>query len=392
MKEIEEKDKLTQQSSIPRWANLIGIVFLLTIIDFNARFATNPKLQYIIVVVPLGYILLSEFEKNTQSVFWLASVFASVLWIFGMSGIYWGKIVERNTDGALPLIWPLAILMFGTMRPNSNEDVTKGLILLAYLANIISFQSLIARLFFPSALYSFSHEKAFLIFFSLFIGLRVNKKSIVYLTFILLIANFIAYPALTYVICGLSAFIVHTFLRKSFGFKRFLMFQFVSIFFLYTSTFQLSNSNTFLDASYNFLNRENNVGYRDFLIRQVVSQISEQPYFGSLFRRSVLIEGVGADLPVHNDFVTVVLGGGIFSLLLYLGLFIITNYNVYTLLPRVIDKQKINAVVCLTILVNSYFFCSSANPISMKPQNGMVLCAAIYSIKMIFDSAGIRRK
>ena len=392
MKGIEEKNKLTQQTSTPRWANLIGIIFLLTIIDFNAKIATHPKLQYIIVVIPLCYILLSQFEKNIQSAFWLVSVFASVLWIFGMSGVYWGKIVERNTDGALPLIWPMAILMFGTMRPNSNEDTTKGLILLARLANLISFESIIARLFFPSSLYNFSHEKAYLIFFSLFIGLRLQKKSIVYLTVILLIANFIAYPALTYAICGLSALIVHFSLRKNFGFKRLLVFQFISLFFLYTSTFRLSNSNTILDAPYKFLNRINNVGYRDYLIRQVVTQISEQPYFGSLFRRSVLIEGVGRSLPVHNDFVTVVLGGGIFSLLLYLGLYIITNYKVFTLLPRVIDKQKINAIVCLTILVNSYFFCSIANPVSMKPQNGMVLCAAIYSIKMIFDSSGIQRK
>jgi hypothetical protein len=235
VKGIEEKNKLTQQTSIPRWANLIGIIFIINIIDFNVKIATHPKLQYIIVVIPICYILLSQFKKNIQSTFWLASVFASVLWIFGMSGVYWGKIIERNTDGALPLIWPMAILMFGAMTPNSNEDTTKGLILLARLANLISFESVIARLFFPSSLYSFSHEKAYLIFFSLFIGLRVKRKSIVYLTVILLIANFIVYPALTYALCGLSAFIVNFSLRKNFGLKRLLVFQISSLFFLYNS-------------------------------------------------------------------------------------------------------------------------------------------------------------
>jgi O-antigen ligase len=146
-----------------------------------------------------------------------------------------------------------------------------------------------------------------------------------------------------------------------------------------------------LDSAYKVLGRTNNIGYREYLINQVKHQISENFWFGSFFRRSVLVDTAAANLPVHNDFVTITLGGGIISLILYLSIYVVTNYNLLTRLSKILDDDSRKALICLSVLVNCYFFCASANPISMKPQNGMIVMSAIYSIKVMLSSNAIPR-
>ena len=319
------------------------------------------------------------------------SISASTLWVIGMSGTYWGKIVEMRTDGALPLIWPLIILAFGNFKPSEDESIEKGMLLIAYLASIISFEGILARLFYPPAVFNFSHEKAYLIIFSIAVGIIYKKIFFTQLSIALLALNFLTYPALTYVLCGLVAVTVHQMLKKQNNTLRLLILQIFSFLFLYYSTIRISKETGILDSIYKSLNRDNNVGYREFLIRTVEHQIFQSPYFGSLFRRSVLIETPGANLPVHNDFVTVTLGGGVFCLLLYLFIYVGTNYNVFKFFKTQQNIELKKAILCLAILVNGYFFCSGANPLSMKAQNGMALTTTIYAIKYL-TSKSIRNQ
>ena len=371
--------------TFPRWAILIAIVLILNVADFTSKIAQNPKLQYLIVVVPLIFMLSGEFERKQFGKMKIVSILGSLLWFIGMSGTYWGKIVEVRTDGALPLIWPLLILGFGTYKSESNENIERGMIGIGYLATIISFEGVIARLYYPIATFNFSHEKAFLIIFSIAVGFTYKNYIMVILSSVSLILNFITYPALTYILCGLVAFLVSRMLRSKVSIVGFYIFQIVSIYFIYYSTFKISKPSGLLNSIYKSLNRDNNVGYREFLIKQVEHQISQHLFFGSLFRRSVLIETPDANLPVHNDFVTVTLGGGIFCLVLYLGIYFGTNYNIFQSLKTQQNLETRKALVCLAILVNGYFFCSAANPISMKAQNGMILTTTIYAIKYLIN-------
>lgn len=389
--ESQGSETLTKDPT-PRWANLISVVIIIVIFDFAATLSTNPKLQYVIVVAPISYILLSNFEKSKKDRLSSLCLISGLLWTFGMTGVYWGKIVERNTDGALPLIWPLAVLMFASYQIESSVNVRKGMVLLGYLSNIVALEGIVSRLYFPRGIFNFSHEKAYLYVFAISVGIMYKKKILTIISSTLLIGNFLVYPALTYVLCGITAIIVAKVINGQYVAARFFVFQVFSIFYLYYSTFQINQPGSILDSSYNLLNRNNNVAYREYLIGQVKGQITESFWLGSGFRRSVLVDSSSSSLPVHNDFVTVVLGGGIISLGLYLSIYILTNYNLFTRINEVMEDDSRKALICLGILVNSYFFCSSANPISMKPQNGMILMCAIFSIKVILSSNARFRK
>ena len=392
MRDHSQSLKTLTKNGIPRWANLMSVIIILTVIDFTATFSRHPKLQYIIVVIPISYLLLSNFSNSHTYVLSSLSFFSGLLWVMGITGIYWGKIVERNTDGALPLIWPLAILMFASYRIESNKDVKKGIVILAYLSNVISLEGIIVRLFELRGIFNYSHEKAFLIFFAIAVGVIFKKKSLALISIVLLIANFIVYPAFTYFLCGLVACFVAVIMKRPFKLISFFVLQALSFLFLYYSTFLINQPYTILDPSYKLLGRSNNIAYREFLIREVRHAISENFWFGSFFRRSVLVEIGKSSLPVHNDFVTITLGGGVISLILYLSIYLVTNYNLLGRVSKVLDDDSSKALICLGVLVNCYFYCSAANPISMKPQNGMILMSAIYSIKVILSSTAIPRK
>lgn len=370
----------------PVWSQFMGLILVLNIIDFRASLAMNPKLQYLIVVIPLAFLLTSHFDTRLTSHFRIISVFATCLWLFGMCGIYWGKIVERSTDGALPLIWPLAVLMFASPKPDIEDNVAKGMTILGHLCNVIALECLWARKFDSIALFNFSHEKSFLVFFAMYIGILFKRRIMVFLSVILLIFNFLLYPALTYLLCGVSALVIYGLLHRKANKIRFCAYSIGCLSFLYYSTFLIAQPIPILDTFYNFLNRSNNTIYREYLISQVIHQIRENPYFGKFFRGSVLVVGETVNLPVHNDFLTVVLGGGIFCGVLYLGIFLGTNYKVFNLMHQILDKNEKNAIICFCILLNGYFFCSIINPISMKTQNGMILFAAVYSIKSLIRS------
>ena len=389
--ESQRLETLTKGST-PRWSNLISVVILIVIFDFSVTLSAHPKLQYVIVVVPISYILLSNFDKNQKDRLSSLCLLGGLLWIFGMTGVYWGKIVERNTDGALPLIWPLAVLMFASFQIESNVDVRKGMVLLGHLSNIVAMEGIASRLYYPRGVFNYSHEKAYLFVFAISVGIMYKKKIMTLISAALLIGNFLVYPALTYILCGISAIVVTSAVKGQYKVARFFVFQVLSIAYLYYSTFQINQPGSILDSSYSLLNRKNNVGYREYLIQQVKNQISEQFLFGSGFRRSVLVESASSSLPVHNDFVTVVLGGGIISLVLYLSIYIVTNYNLFSRMDEVLEDDSRKALICLGILVNSYFFCASANPISMKPQNGMIVMCAVFSIKVILSSNPRLRK
>jgi hypothetical protein len=261
------------------------------------------------------------------------------------------------------------------------------MLLIAYLASVISLEGIIARLYYPPAVFNFSHEKAFLIIFSVAVGFIYKKNFLIFISLIFLVFNFLTYPALTYVLCAIVAIVIHRMLKKQNNILKYFILQSASIYFLYYSTIRISKGTGFLDSIYKSLNRDNNVGYREFLIKTVEHQIIQSPYFGSLFRRSVLVETPGANLPVHNDFVTVTLGGGIFCLLLYIGIYFGTNYNIFKFFRIDHDMEIKKALLCFAILVNGYFFCSGANPISMKAQNGMILTTSIYAIKYLTSNS-----
>ena len=387
-----EREIISLRTYTPKWSQFIGLILVLNIIDFNAFLAMNPKLQYLIVVIPIAFLLTSKFDTRSVSHFHIVSILATLLWLFGMSGIYWGKIIERNTDGALPLIWPLAVLMFASPKLEKEENTARGMITLGHLSNVIALECICARLFNPNGVFNFSHEKSFLVFFAVSIGILFRRPLMVWISLILLTLNFLLYPALTYVLCCVSALLIYGLLKHKVSKLRFYAYSIGCLAFLYYSTFQITQPIPILDLSYNLLNRSNNTSYREYLIRSVLHQINENIYFGKSFRGSVLVVGELVNLPVHNDFLTVILGGGVFCGILYLGVYVGTNYNVFTLLNQFNDKNEKNAIVCLTILINGYFFSSIVNPISMKPQNGMILFAAVYSIKCLIRSNSFHRK
>ena len=358
---------------------------MVIILDFKVTLALNAKLQYLVVVIPIAYLMFGDFERNRNGTP-IVSFCGGVLWIFGFTGVYWGKIVQYHTDGALPLIWPLIVLTLGNVRKGTDEDLEKGMTFLAILVNIILLEGVIARYLKSASLFSFSHEKAFLAYFAIAVAIRFKKRQVLIFSIILLAINFVLYPSGTYIIVGLAGVVSYLISTNSKSIVPSFIFSAVSIFYLYSSTFEIATSLPLADKFYSAVGRTNNIGYRKYLIDQVTLQVREHLLLGNSFHDSVLVETFGGFLPVHNDFITVLLGGGVISLILYLSIYLFTNIYAIRAIVRSEESPSRNSLICFLVLINCYFFCSAANPISMKPQNGMILATAIYSVKVILSS------
>jgi hypothetical protein len=194
------------------------------------------------------------------------------------------------------------------------------------------------------------------------------------------------YPAATVPI-GLGV-AIGTYLMTKAGTNALTRYSMSAIYFVavLASIFQSSRIFSLSSDYFTFVGKANNSQYRLTLISAALQEIEQKPIFGTFFRGSATVQATVLgnrtyQLPVHNDYITIVLCGGIFFLMIFL---IIPVYlNLRTL--RVISSPKCSVdqrriIVAFLASINVALASSFANPILINPANSTIFYCLIAGV------------
>lgn len=385
---ISGRSGLLSENSAFAWSMpLITSVFFV-LIDFKGKFVTGGNIRYtgtlfcIAVLVSLhGRTSLGKYSR-------LLFFLVLSLVMTSISGSLIGRLIDGEMTGALPLAVPMIILIIRLPEIKEETDFRLGSRLLIVLCSFINLETIFVRLnLLPKeSLQVFSHEKSFIFFLGLTLAIAIKSRIGIAVNSFLIVVSFVVYPAATFAISLIM--VAGTYLvasnKKNFSIALFFssiypLLAFLSIFYS-RKIFELTTGYFFL------VGKANNSQYRESLIQVAVQEISKSPWVGTFFRGSATVQAkvLGNQtyrLPVHNDYITIVLCGGIFFLLFFLVIPIYVNIRTIALIYRLHSSSvRRRILIALLASINVVLATSFANPILINPASSTIFYCLIVTV------------
>ena len=382
------------------WAVPLFISLFFVFIDFQAKLNTGGNIRYVgtllcmlVLLVINGSIRIRDYSRSLGFVIQVF-VFVSV------SGSLFGRIYDGELTGALPIAIPMLILLMRFPLTALDFNFRKGTILIIVVCLLINIEVILVRLeVLPKkALLVFSHEQSFIIFLGLLLAISIRSKLLVLISSLLIIIAFGLYPAATLPLAVAVA--VGTYLianKLQLRIVRFL----TSCLYLTSVIISIFYSKIIFNAVsqyFTFVGKANNSDYRTALIEAALSEIRQNLIFGSFFRGSATVQAVVLNnqtyqLPVHNDYITLTLCGGLFFLSLFLILPIFLNYSTLKTLSLLDGDSDLRRVLlAMLAAVNIALASSFANPILINPGNSTIFYCLIATVISLNSSAKLSFK
>jgi hypothetical protein len=369
-------------------------------IDFNANIFTGGNVRYagtllclLLLLIINGSVSISMYSKMLQYL----SLPLAVAAIFGS---LYGRIYDGQLTGALPIAIPMALLLLRYPKVPAACDLKLGVRFIILFCAFITFEAVLVRLeLLPSkSLLQFSHEKSFVMILGLLLSIAIRSKPLILLNLFLILFLFILYPAATLPVGLLVAygtyFIANHLQHKLW--KKVGLFLYITM--VITSIF---NSELIFKASKNyfsFVGKSNNSEYRKALIDAALLEIKDKPFFGTFFRGSATVQAnVQGDrtyqLPVHNDYITLTMCGGVFFLLLFLIIPILLNLKTLNFLTIPSTESTLHRIlIAFLAAMNVALVSCFANPVLMNPGNSTIFYCIIITIISLSYSEKINVK
>jgi O-antigen ligase len=360
--------------------------------DFSASLSNKGKFQYIPLVLLVLFCVYQFNLGNLKTIDFSYKYLWLLLYLtYGTVGILIGKLYFGSVNGPLPLVLPFIILCFSVVRFQNSIPTQSDLKLLSILCLVGNTLVVITRLkVLPFLdLFQFSHENSYLLPLALGSALIAKSNALFVLNTIIGLLMFRVYPAGTYL---LTLFIIGIFfvLPLLKNFRRVLlltisMLWIVESFFIYQITFQfgqvIGNSNAF----FAFLGKADNSLYRKLLSDQLLIYFQERPLLGFGFTGEILVLTRFSAIPAHNDYLTILVAGGILGLTLFLLMIYSIQLDAIRKITRVseIDRKILLTLMCT---VNVYTVSMSINPLGMKTFNSLLLIGCLFWMRSISDS------
>jgi hypothetical protein len=231
-----------------------------------------------------------------------------------------------------------------------------------------------------------NHEKAFLVVLGIAAAVSARDRLLVLATVGAAVFAFIQYPAATYplaVAVALGTFVLVRWAPRP-G-LRVLLAGGVMV----TATLAVAYIDDLirLTASYfRLVGKTNNGSTRAALYRAALDSF-DSPVFGSLFTGDITVVGTLSGenqvVPVHNDYLSIALGGGVVAAAMLLGLFLLANGMVLRSLPDLVDPMQRRTAVILLAAVNAAAVSAFANPIFMNPGASAVTYALLAALMAV---------
>jgi len=382
------------------WAVPLIVCLFFVFIDFQAKLNTGGNIRYIGTLVCMLALLVINGSIRILDYSRRLGLVIQVLVCISVSGSLFGRINDGELTGALPIAIPMIILLMRFPSTVLDFNFRKGTIIIIVVCLLINLEVILVRLeILPKkALLVFSHEQSFIILLGLLLAISIRSKLLVLISSMLILIAFGLYPAATLPLAVAVAGGTYLIANKlQLRIVRIL----TSCLYLTSVIISIFYSKIIFDSTsvyFTFVGKANNSDYRTALIEAALSEIRQNLIFGSFFRGSATVQAVVLDnqtyqLPVHNDYITLTLCGGLFFLSLFLIIPIFLNCSTLKTLC-LLDKDSDLRRVLLAMLaaVNIALASSFANPILINPGNSTIFYCLIATVISLNSSAKLRLK
>jgi hypothetical protein len=156
-------------------------------------------------------------------------------------------------------------------------------------------------------------------------------------------------------------------------------------FIIYQITFRFAKVITPSNVVFEFLGKADNTLYRKILSDQLLFYFYERPMFGSGFAGEILILTRFSSIPAHNDYLTILVAGGLVGLALFLLMVLSIQWQAIQKFSQVseVDCRILFILLCTS---NIFLLSMSVNPLGMKVFNSLLFIGCLFWIRSISES------
>jgi hypothetical protein len=288
------------------------------------------------------------------------------------------KIILSKEFSYMSMFLPAIILLFSgfiQIRLNSRRIGT----ILFYFGLVFEIECVLTAygLLPTKSVLNFSYEKLYIPVLSLVFAFIYKK----YLQFLILLFgygwNFALYPAASYIIPILVPVGLYFFVKLKFKPIAFICIVAIFLGIILTNIFLWGSISNLSQKYYDYVGKTNNNEFRFFLLKITISKIKENLWFGTLYRGEPFSTSIGnANLVSHNDYINMVLGGGLVCLALFV---LVISWIVYSGLKCIsvygLQSDRCKMIFVLTCSFLSILILSNFSALLSKPNNSFVFYA-----------------
>ena len=361
---------------------LVGVAVLLA--DTGGRTLAPGVWRYVATVAVVLTIVLLGVAPDDRSR--ALRTTALVLFAYGLVGTFYGRLVLGTANGSLPLIGPLLIACLPPVRNwGAAPEWRLGLRVIAAACALFAVLSGLARMgLLPETQVDvLNHEKAFLVVLGVSAALAARDRLLVVVTAGAAVFAFVQYPAATYLlaVAVVLGTVVLVWWAPRGGIRAVL--GVVTMVAAAMAVLHIDDLIRFTAPYFALVGKIDNGNTREGLYRAALAGF-DSPIFGSLFTGDITVvgnlSGEQVVVPVHNDYLSVSLGGGLVAGALLLGLFLYANGLALRSLTSIDDPFQRRTVVALLGAVNAAAVSAFANPIFMNPGSSAVTYALLAAL------------
>lgn len=245
----------------------------------------------------------------------------------------------------------------------------------------------------------FGHEKGFLLSTALAAGWLMRRRRLTVALFALSFVTFVAYPAATYLVAAVVTVMTLVATGKRATRTRAYILAGLCLGFLALVVSEVSRSGPGTTSSvsssyFRAVDKSDNNETRADLWSQAWAKTLDSPVFGSGFAGDTalkaVLDGKRREVPPHNDFLQMGMGGGFLGMALLAAWVVVTNVVAFRRFRQVRSLGKRSAATLLRVLLvgyNSFFAIALLNPV-MSRFGLSVIAMLFYSMMMTVGASG----
>ena len=348
---------------------LAGLAFLVA--DTAGRSNAPGAGRYLPTVLVVVVILLVGVRPDGRSA--ALRTTACLLFAYGLLGTLYGRFVLGTVNGSLPLIGPMLIACLPPVRNwDADPRWRLGLRAVSVAGAVFSVGSGLSRLgILPATQIDvLNHEKAFLVVLGVSAAVAARDRVLVLVSGASAVFAFAAYPAATYVLALAAVLGTVVLVRWSPDASQRIVLAISGMIATALAILYIGDLIRLSSPYFELVGKDNNGDTRAELYRAALDRL-ERPLFSELFTGDITVVGtfVGDEkvAPVHNDYLSITLGGGVVAAALLLGVFLYANGLVLRTLAQTDDPWQRRTLIALLAAVNGAAVGALANPIFMNP-------------------------
>lgn len=397
------------------------LVMSVVVVDVTGYFLGNAGGRYMLVALAIFLVAVARPPLNrlTLRPLEVSDWLVLALFAYGMVGSVYGAAFTDARSPALALFFPmlLALLHLTTLGPVDEDEARGYLRLLSVVAAIYVGIHAASAMGWVEMLGGgganpaedvagavFGHEKAFLLCIALTAAWIRGRHLLFVVLLALSVVTFFAYPAATYAVAGAVSLmtLVGTGPRARRP-RRYAM-LFLGLFLLGSIALEVAKagpstrgrgassiSTSYFDA----VGKSNNNETRAELWTTAWDELWDSPVYGSAFTGNTAVNaklaGKQYDVPPHNDFLQMGMGGGFIGMGLLVGWVVTANATAVGRCKRLRAAGDVRAAALMRVLLvgfNSFFTVAFLNPV-MSRFGLSVTAMLLYSMMMTIGAPAV---